>query len=333
MWRDHEVAARHVQYISRLHSQCWYGHQQELGRAQRKLPRFTLDPGINSPACFISPGCGGAAPTKKVSFMDTVISVVQFVVAVAALYGLASLVKPFWLVKKRWQGALIAVAGLAVFGGLNNIPVARPSSVPEDEWNERIRICAEANATRTCPLEKADVDAARAKLTKGAADAKTAAQAKAGEPSGNAPAASAGQSSKWVYSEDKDAMRGTVTRHAEIVSENELEFDFPYSGGSKGGLDVRQDPHDGLAVLLSITKGQFTCSPLGGHITAKFDNGPVQKFSCEGTSDGTTNVVFIGSPQKFIAALKGAKTVIVEAEFFREGRRQITFGVQGLNWK
>ncbi len=264
--------------------------------------------------------------------MNTIITAVQFIAAAAVLYGLASLVKPFWRVKKRWQGAVLAGVSLAVFGGLNSIPVTRPSSVSEAEWNERVRLCTEANATRTCPLEKADVDAARAKSAKAAADAKAAAQT-AGEPSGNNQQGTSQNATKWVYSEDKDDMRGTVTRHAQIVSENKLDFAFPYNGGSKGGIDVRQRSQDGLQVLLSVTKGQFTCSAMGGRIAAKFDNGPVQNFSCEGASDGTTHIVFVGSPQKFVAALKRSKTLILEAEFFQAGRKQLTFDVQGLNWK
>lgn len=122
--------------------------------------------------------------------MNTVITALQLVMVLPLLYGLASLVKPFWLTKKRWHGGLLAFAAVVVFGGLNDIPVSRPSSVSEAEWNERVRICNEAHGTRTCPLEQAEMDAARASLAKDAAEAKAAALAKAAEAQVKAQASS-----------------------------------------------------------------------------------------------------------------------------------------------
>ena len=36
----------------------------------------------------------------------------------------------------------------------------------------------------------------------------------------------------WQYTETKDQMRGIVTSYATVQSTNQLDFDFPYRGGS-----------------------------------------------------------------------------------------------------
>jgi hypothetical protein len=75
------------------------------------------------------------------------------------------------------------------------------------------------------------------------------------------------------------------------------------------------------------------CSSIDGHVSVKFGDGPVQRFSCSGTSDGQTNTVFLEPARKFISAAQHAPAMIVEAEFYREGRRQLRFDARGLNWR
>jgi hypothetical protein len=138
----------------------------------------------------------------------------------------------------------------------------------------------------------------------------------------------------WTYSDNKDEMRGTNEKTASVDSSNTLDFDFPYNGGSRGTLTLRQRQKDGFQAYLSVTKGQFMCHHFeGGRISVKFDNRPIQRFGCTDTSDGTTSVIFIESPKRLLAGLRKAKSMIIEAEFFHEGARQLTFPVEGLNWK
>lgn len=113
--------------------------------------------------------------------MDTVITAVQVIAIVSLLYGLATIARPFWKVENRWQGAGLAVVSAVVFSLLNTIPVARPDTVGEAEWKERVSVCEKAHAVRTCPLDPAKVAAARAELKEEAAKAKTEQTAKAAE--------------------------------------------------------------------------------------------------------------------------------------------------------
>jgi hypothetical protein len=145
---------------------------------------------------------------------------------------------------------------------------------------------------------------------------------------------SATPGSSWSYSQDVDQMRNATTYYAQVTSDNELEFDFPYNGGATGKIVVRKSPVHGTDVMLQMTKGQFICNSYSGDtIKAKFDNGPILRFGCGEPADATTGVLFIEGASKFIAALKSSKKVVLEAQFFQEGNRQLTFQTQGLEWK
>lgn len=150
------------------------------------------------------------------------------------------------------------------------------------------------------------------------APAEKAAESKPAEPT-----------SKWVYSDDTDAMRGTKTFYATRLSDDEQKFDFPYKGG-KAQLMLRRRPSDGLNVLVTI-EGQFICHS-DDTVAVKFDSQPIQRYPCSEPSDGSTGVMFINNTKRFVTNLKTAKTVIIEAPFYQEGRRQMTFDVQGLQW-
>jgi hypothetical protein len=65
----------------------------------------------------------------------------------------------------------------------------------------------------------------------------------------------------------------------------------------------------------------------------KFDDGPIQKFRCTGSSDGSSETAFIIDEQRALAALKRAKRTIVEAEFYQRGRQQFVFETDGLKWQ
>jgi hypothetical protein len=136
---------------------------------------------------------------------------------------------------------------------------------------------------------------------------------------------------KWQYSEDKDAMRGTTTKFATLTSENTVNLDFPY-GSHTGDLEIRRRPSDGLNIMLKV-EGQFLCSSYNyGHVSVKFDDKPIQSFGCSEPEDASTGLLFIGSEGKFLSEIKKAKNVVIEAPYYQNGRQQLTFDVRGLNF-
>ena len=137
--------------------------------------------------------------------------------------------------------------------------------------------------------------------------------------------------SKWEYSEDKDQMRGTTTKFAVLTSENTVNLDFPY-GSHTGDLQFRRRPEDGLNILLHV-QGQFLCNSYNdGHVSVKFDDKPIQKFSCAEPGDASTGWLFISPASKFLAETRKSKTLVIEAPYFQNGNQQLTFSVAGLKF-
>ena len=161
------------------------------------------------------------------------------------------------------------------------------------------------------------------------------ADATGSQPDANstAPTSEPQVSSKWDYSESKDEMRGTTARTASLQSENTVDLDFPY-GEVHGQLWIRRRPEDGLNVAFAVDKGQVLCNSYSDdYVSMKFDDGPVQKFRCTGSSDGSSETAFLTDEPRAVAALRRAKRTIVEAEFFQQGRQQFVFDTAGLDWK
>ena len=143
--------------------------------------------------------------------------------------------------------------------------------------------------------------------------------------------ASSAANSNWAYYEDHDQMRKTTSRFAVVESTNVVSFDFPYRGG-QAKLILRERDQDGFRIMLSLDS-QFMCSFLGNDtISVKFDHGLVERYRCITPQDGTSNMIFIRNEARFLFKLKTAHTLVIEAEFFRAGPRQVEFNVSGLKW-
>jgi hypothetical protein len=139
--------------------------------------------------------------------------------------------------------------------------------------------------------------------------------------------------SKWTYDTQKDEMRGKVGKYATLKSENTIKFEFPY-GEQPGVLTIRQDPQFGLDAMFSVPSGQILCHGFGdSYVNVKFDEGAIRRFNCTSSSDGSSEVAFMSNPKQFISALKTAKRVVIEAEFYQAGRQQYIFETQSFIWE
>ena len=138
--------------------------------------------------------------------------------------------------------------------------------------------------------------------------------------------------SPWSYQTTEDEMTGAKRYFASVYSTNQLQFDFPYSGGSTAQLIVRNMKGKNN-VLLKIDKGQFITS-LGNdeHVRVKFDEGDVKNYSYSSADDGSSDIIFINYSSQFINQLKQADKLMIEAPFYDAGRQVIKFDVSGLEW-
>jgi hypothetical protein len=161
-----------------------------------------------------------------------------------------------------------------------------------------------------------------------AEDAAAAAQAAASAAAGHGQSA---PTSEWRYDTQKDEMRGTTAYYASIDSENQVSVGAPYDD-DVARLSVRKRPEDGLNIILRAP-GQFLChSYTEGYVSVKFDGGPIERYTCSEPSDSSSGQLFINSERKFLSKLKTAKRLVIEAEFFQAGRKQMVFNVASLEF-
>jgi hypothetical protein len=138
-------------------------------------------------------------------------------------------------------------------------------------------------------------------------------------------------SANWSYRSDRDEMRNTTSHFASVSSENVLSLGFPYDA-ENARLVLRKRPSDGLSVMLNAP-GQFLCRSYDDDTVAvKFDDGPIQRFTCAEPDDASTGTIFINSEARFVEKLKSSKRLIVEAQMYQAGPQQMTFNVEGLEW-
>jgi hypothetical protein len=137
---------------------------------------------------------------------------------------------------------------------------------------------------------------------------------------------------RWSYSEDEDKMEGRKQFYATNTSTNEVEFEFPYDGGSTFDIIIRNLGKRN-EVLLTVSKGQFMTS-IGSsdNVKVKFDDEKPVNYSYNSAADASSDVIFINNSQSFIAKLKTAKKVMIECTFFDAGRKIMEFDVEGLKW-
>ncbi|MEG9532522.1 hypothetical protein [Mannheimia indoligenes] len=140
----------------------------------------------------------------------------------------------------------------------------------------------------------------------------------------------------WEYSEQKDEMRNSSTYYAINISLNEVQFDFPYQGGSNAFITLRKDKEFGDDIIIGVSKGQFNSCIRNCKIAVKFDDEKVENYTVVGNNSFTNDTLFLSgnkSIKKFADKLKTSKKVVVELDFFQRGREQFSFSIEGLDWK
>jgi|GEM_PF-4339152 len=139
---------------------------------------------------------------------------------------------------------------------------------------------------------------------------------------------------KWDYGSAKDAMRGTVSKWATLNSPTDLNLPAPYEGSNVASIQTSEAG----GLILTVTKGQFLCHS-DDTVAVKFDNGPVFNYPCSTPDNGQTETIYInnayspatGQPQNVVDGIAKGKTMVIEAQFYDAGSRQLTFNVAGLD--
>jgi hypothetical protein len=140
-----------------------------------------------------------------------------------------------------------------------------------------------------------------------------------------------GRESKWEYYEEPDEMGRGVKKSAHVDSLSTLSFQSPYQGPQLMRLVLQNSPKYGKVAYVKIERGQFMFTSYDDvAMTVRFDDGKPQKFQFLEPNDGSRNAAVIKSYEAFVRQLRRAKMIDIEAEFYLEGARVVTFDVHGL---
>ncbi len=140
--------------------------------------------------------------------------------------------------------------------------------------------------------------------------------------------------SSWNYKTDTDEMRGSKEYRASLTS------DYDENAGVIGGGDMtiyvrKSKRFGGLDVFLYLSGDQFGGSEYSGtnYVTVKFDNGQLRKYYYTEGSGSGTDAAFINKKSDFLAQLKKAKSIKIEARLFSAGTKQFNFSTsKPLEW-
>jgi hypothetical protein len=142
-----------------------------------------------------------------------------------------------------------------------------------------------------------------------------------------------GKKEVWSYSENVDKMTNQKKYYAEVISTNKIEFEFPYNGGSTFTIQIRNSGN-GNEASLRVSKGQFLPSIMNENtVKIKFDNNAAYDLNYGSEKTGKSDVIFLAMSDQFIQQMKTAKKLMIECEFFNEGKKIIDFDVEGLKWE
>ena len=138
--------------------------------------------------------------------------------------------------------------------------------------------------------------------------------------------------SPWTYRSSRDDMRNIDILTASNRSINCQEFAFPYSGCQYMFLNVRRKNGKVVDVYLVVEKGQILCHVTDCMGSLKFDGNSIDTLSLLPTEDYDSAVVFVKYYAAFYKNILKSRRVVIELPFYKEGSRQFTFDLSGLEF-
>ena len=134
---------------------------------------------------------------------------------------------------------------------------------------------------------------------------------------------------KWEYRDYEDKASGKTASKASLLSENKINLSFPYQGFQNGTLSVRNHPRWGKNIYLKIEQGQILSidgySYDNKYFLVRFDDGDVKKWNYVGSSDQSSDIIFISNEKKFLKQLTTANKIYITINLYQDGQRTLCF--------
>ena len=139
---------------------------------------------------------------------------------------------------------------------------------------------------------------------------------------------------KWEYRDYEDKASGKTASKASLLSENKINLSFPYQGSQNGTLSVRNHPRWGKNIYLKIEQGQILSidgySYDNKYFLVRFDDGDVKKWNYVGSSDQSSDIIFISNEKKFLKQLTAANKIYITINLYQDGQYTFVFDPKGL---
>lgn len=135
----------------------------------------------------------------------------------------------------------------------------------------------------------------------------------------------------WKYQKSDSDISGKLLSGAILLSNNTIDLEFPYQGGTYARIIVRNHPRHGKDIVFAVNKGQLNCQYDNCYINLKFDNGKVIKNYVTKPDDGSSLAYFLSNYNKIIKQIKKSKTMFVEVTFFQQGTHTFEFNVENID--
>lgn len=135
----------------------------------------------------------------------------------------------------------------------------------------------------------------------------------------------------WHVNTTTDSMTDKSVVVANVRSQNEVVFDFPYEGGSFLVMNIRK--RDGkMDVYFKISKGQFVCNEYQGtnNVMIRFDDNEAKNYTTVESSTHDSDILFIKNQsaiKEIYTKCLSATTIKVKVNFYSEGSRIFEFRV------
>lgn len=136
----------------------------------------------------------------------------------------------------------------------------------------------------------------------------------------------------WEYQTLEDSLTKKTESVAAIQSNNQVQLEFPYRGGTSAWLIARKHPRHGTDLIFQIDNGQLLCSSYKCNIAIRIDDQPVKVLKGLESDSHSSKVIFFPNAKKLINQIKSSKTVVVEVQFYRQGAYTFEFNTTNLKF-
>lgn len=134
---------------------------------------------------------------------------------------------------------------------------------------------------------------------------------------------------KWDYNTRTDEMTDKKIYWASCESKNIEYLEFPYEGGTKLTLTIRNMKGKN-EIYVTVNKGQL--QTYDKYASIRLDDGKATSYTLIGSDDGDSKFAFIYAGNSLISKIKKASVIKIQLPFYGNGKRTFTFEPGILEW-